>query len=38
MNVLGRLFLNFRKDRRKDVKTKRQKDGVFGDMHKNLCS
>ena len=29
MNVLGRIFLNSRKDRRKDVKTERRKDGVF---------
>ena len=33
MKVLGRIFLNFRKDvkteRRKDVKTERRKDGVF---------
>ena len=26
MNVLGRIFLNSRKDRRKDVKTERRKD------------
>ena len=26
MNVLGRSFLNSRKDRRKDVKTERRKD------------
>ena len=29
MNVLGRIFLNSRKDRRKDGKTERRKDGVF---------
>ena len=29
MNVLGRIFLNSRKERRKDVKTERRKDGVF---------
>ena len=29
MNVLGRIFLNSRKDRQKDVKTERRKDGVF---------
>ena len=27
MKVLGRIFLNSRKDRRKDVKTERHKDG-----------
>ena len=26
MNVLGRILLNSRKDRRKDVKTERRKD------------
>ena len=29
MNVLGRIFLNSRKDRRKDEKIDRSKDGVF---------
>ena len=29
MNVLERLFLNSRKDRRKDGKTERRKDRVF---------
>ena len=29
MNVLGRIFLNSRKGRRKDGKTERRKDGFF---------
>ena len=36
MNVLGRNFLNSRKDRRKDGKMERRKDGVFCEMQKNL--
>ena len=32
MKVLGRIFLNSKKDRRKDGKTERRKDGVFCEM------
>ena len=32
INVLGRFFLNSHKERRKEVKMERRKDGVFCEM------